>query len=359
MAISLVFNLWGVKFNYLEVLNTASVYWTSAATLVILIVLLVMAGDNGGRRSGYDALILWQNSSGWVDGWAFFVGCLTPAYVLTGYGTIAFLCEEVRNPEVAVPRAMVLSVLSASLTGLLYILPIVFTLPVSLDDLLSQPSGPLPALFRTVTGSNGGGFGLLFLILGVGMFASIGALTVALRCTWAFSRDGGLPFSSTWAKVNPTLALPVNATILTTIMISLLGLIYLGSTAAFSAFTGVATICLGVSYCIPIAISLFTSRQQVSKAPWCLGPILGPLANIVTIVWIAFSVVLFCFPTTKTTEPASINYASVVFVGFFSFAALYYVIYGRKTYRGPIEVAEEVQQEGGIRRSSSSQAEAI
>lgn len=84
MVFSLLVNIWGVKGNYLELLNTASIYWSSASVIIILIVLLAMSG--GARRSPYDALILWQNASGWTDGWSFFVGCLTPAYVLTGYG---------------------------------------------------------------------------------------------------------------------------------------------------------------------------------------------------------------------------------------------------------------------------------
>lgn len=58
----------------------------------------------------------------------------------------------------------------------------------------------------------------------------------------------------------------------------------------------------------------------------------GYTANIVTIAWIAFSVVLFCFPTTKTTEPASLNYAAVVCGAFTGMAALYYVAGGKKIF---------------------------
>lgn len=82
-------------------------------------------------------------------------------------------------------------------------------------------------------------------VLGIWVFATVGSLTAASRCTWAFSRDGGIPFSHWWKRVNHRYDVPLNALILSTVVCALLGLIYLGSSAAFNAFTGVATICLG------------------------------------------------------------------------------------------------------------------
>lgn len=75
-------------------------------------------------------------------------------------------------------------------------------------------------------------------VLGIWVFAAIGSLTAASRCTWAFSRDGGIPASGWWKKVDQRFGIPVNSLILSTIVCALLGLIYLGSSAAFNAFTG-------------------------------------------------------------------------------------------------------------------------
>lgn len=44
--------------------------------------------------------------SGWPEAWSFFVGILQSAYTLTGYGMVAALCEEVRDPAREVPKAM-------------------------------------------------------------------------------------------------------------------------------------------------------------------------------------------------------------------------------------------------------------
>lgn len=53
------------------------------------------------------------------SGWAVFVGLLQAAYTLTGYGMGAAMCEEVQNPDREVPKAIILSVVAAGITGLL------------------------------------------------------------------------------------------------------------------------------------------------------------------------------------------------------------------------------------------------
>ncbi|KAM5466929.1 hypothetical protein MauCBS54593_005548 [Microsporum audouinii] len=41
---------------------------------------------------------------------------------------------------------------------------------------------------------------MLFLIIGIQIFAGIGALTAASRCTYAFARDGAIPGSRVWKQ---------------------------------------------------------------------------------------------------------------------------------------------------------------
>jgi hypothetical protein len=51
-------------------------------------------------------------------------------------------------------------------TGVIYLIPILFVLP-DIKMLLNVANGqPIGLLFKTVTGSAAGGFGLLFLLLG-------------------------------------------------------------------------------------------------------------------------------------------------------------------------------------------------
>ncbi|XAO21902.1 hypothetical protein I312_100658 [Cryptococcus bacillisporus CA1280] len=302
-------------------------------TFLSIIVTLLAKADN--RNSAKFAFSHFDAQySGWPSGWAWFVGLLQGAYTLTGYGMVASLCEEVNEPAREVPRAMVLSVAAAAVTGIVYLLPINFVLP-AIEPLLAVASlQPMPLLYKEVTGSAGAALGLLCLILGIWVFAAIGSLTAASRCTWAFSRDGGIPASGWWKKVDQRFGIPVNSLILSTIVCALLGLIYLGSTAAFNAFTGVATICLGCSYAFPVFCSLLRRREAVRNASFSLGKF-GYVINIITVVWITFSIILFCMPTAIPVTAESMNYASVVFAGFSFIAALWYVVNARKHYHGP------------------------
>jgi amino acid transporter len=247
---------------------------------------------------------------------------------------VAAMCEEVQNPEREVPRAIVLSVAAAGVTGVIYLIPILFVLP-DVSILLSVANGqPIGLLFKTVTGSAAGGFGLLFLLLGILFFAGVGALTAASRCTYAFARDGAIPGSSAFRKVNKKFDIPLNALILSAAVDCILGLIYFGSTAAFNSFTGVATICLSTSYGIPIFISLLRGRRAVKNSPYSLGKF-GFAINCLTIVWICFSVIIFCMPVSLPVTPSSMNYASVVFAGFAGISVLFYFVRGRKVFTGP------------------------
>ena len=157
----------------------------------------------------------------------------------------------------------------------------------------------------------------------------ISITTAASRCTWAFARDKAIPFHSIWAKVNKD-QVPVNALLLLTVIQMLLGLIDLGSSVAFTAFASVGVIALAVGYALPIAVSLSQARRSVSSARFKFPGILGWTINILGVTWIAFQLILFSMPAAIPVTLETTNWASVVWVGFMTIAALYYALFARK-----------------------------
>jgi len=358
MVLCYAINIFGAK--YLDFINKLCIYWTGASIIILLITLLVMSPH---RRSAsfvfghYDA-----SASGWPTGWSFFVGLLQPAYVLTGYGMVAAMCEEVQTPEREVPKAIVLSVIAAGITGLFYLIPILFVLP-PVADLLSVANGqPIGLLFADVTGSAAGGFGLLFLILGIWLFAGVGALTAASRCTYAFARDGAIPASHLWSKINKRYDIPLWGLTLSFIVDCLLGLIYFGSSAAFNSFTGVATICLSTSYGLPILVSVMRGRKNVKHASFSLGKF-GLIINITTLLWIVLAIFLFCMPVAVDgLTPTNMNYASVVFAAFASVSVGWYFVWGRRNFSGPAVLKGLIgggEMEGVVKGDGVIDAEAL
>ncbi|QDS76403.1 hypothetical protein FKW77_003911 [Venturia effusa] len=321
--------------KYLPTVDMICAAFTAISIFIIMIALSVKA--DVGRHSASYALGHYDTSfSGW-GGFTFFIGLLPAAYTFSAIGMISAMAEEVDHPATKVPTAISLCVPVGGIAGLFFIIPICVTLPPLADIIAAPAAQALPYIFHVVMGSPGGGLGLTFLVLLITLFCSISITVAASRCTWAFARDDAIPGAKIFSQVHKGLGVPINAIILTTIVQMLLGLINLGSTSAFTAFVSVGVQALAVSYAIPIAISLLNGRRDVSTAKWNCGSILGPIINIVALVWIAFEVVLFSMPTALPVSKVSMNYASVVLVGFMSLAAMWYFAFARKVYKGPPE----------------------
>lgn len=135
--------------------------WTGLGIIVISICLLAEAA--AGRRSVSFALGNFDPTSpGWTPGWSFFIGLLPPAYTLSAVGMITNMAEEVHNPSETLPKVIISSVPIGTLTGVVYLLPILFTLP-DVGTMLRDSSQPIGLMFTLIMGSRAGGFGLWFI----------------------------------------------------------------------------------------------------------------------------------------------------------------------------------------------------
>ncbi|PBP24099.1 hypothetical protein BUE80_DR005037 [Diplocarpon rosae] len=345
VAITLLCNLVAALGNkWLPWLDTFAIFWTFAG--VICIVVCVLALAKGGRRSAKFVFTEFEPASGWPAGWSFCVGLLQAAYATSSTGMIISMCEEVQNPSVQVPRAMVGTIVLNTICGLVFIVPLLFVLP-DLEMLVGLASGqPTPVIIATAVGSPGGAFALLLPLIVLALFCGIGCTTAASRATWAFSRDGAIPGARWWKVIDQRLDVPFNAMMLSMAIQILLGVLYFGSSAAFNAFSGVGVICLTISYAVPIAVSLLGGRSHIKLGKFDMGT-LGLISNIVALAWSALAVPLFCMPSYLPVTTDTMNYASVVLVAFFLVAALWYVVWGQRNYAGP-PVQEEAEVERRI-----------
>jgi amino acid transporter len=311
----------------LPYVDTVAAMWNFVTIITILVAVSVRAKQ--GRHSILYALGNYESSySGWGTGFTFFIGLLPPAYAFSAIGMVTSMTEECANPDIEVSRALALCIPFGGLASLLFVLPLCFVLP-PLEDILAAPyDQALPYILNLVMGSQAGALILMIMILFVTLFCSISITTAAARCTWAFSRDNALPFAKVWSRT--TADRPIFALLLVTIIEMLLGLINLGSTSAFTAFASVGVIALAIGYLVPISISLMTGRREVSHAKWSLGKLLGTSANVGAVAWILFELVLFSMPTVLPVTDVSMNYASVVLVGFAGLSTVWYVVSGRK-----------------------------
>ncbi|KAK8219764.1 hypothetical protein M8818_000738 [Zalaria obscura] len=333
LAITLLCNAVSAFGNkWLPILDTFAIFWTLAGIVAIMVTVLAVA-KNGRHTSDY-VFGDFTPSSGWPDGWSFCVGLLQAAYATSATGMVISMCEEVRQPATQVPKALVGTVVLNLVAGFAFLVPLVYVMP-DITALLNDPSGqPVPAIIVSAVGSQGGAFALTIPLIVLGIICGIGCTTASSRCTWAFARDGAIPGSHWWKQVNPSLGLPFNAMMLSMVVQIALGCIYFGSSAAFNAFSGVGVIFLTVSYAIPVLASMLGRRELIKDAPFHMGRF-GAICNWITIGWSLLAVPLFCMPSAIPVTTTSMNYASVVFVGFTFISMLWYFAWGRKNYQGP------------------------
>merc|ERR1711939_386938 len=346
LAITITCNLITALGNrFLPLLDTMAIYMTFAGVFAILICTLAIA--NNGRNSASFAFGNFTASTGWVDGWSFMIGLLHAAYATSATGMILSMCEETQHPATQVPKAMCGALFLNWLCGFLFLVPLMFVLP-ALEDVINDPNAqPLPFILRDAIGNEGGAFALTVPILVLSILCGTACTTASSRCIWAFSRDGAMPGSGIWKKVNTKLDMPLNAMLLCTAVEVLLGLIYFGSTAAFNAFSGSGVIFLTIAYVMPIAVNLFTGRKHLKAGAWNFG-IIGLICNVVAVAWSILITPLFSFPFFNPVTAETMNYASVVFVGGTLASIIWYLVWGRKHYRGP-----PTQDDDILRRRSS------
>ncbi|KAH6957862.1 amino acid/polyamine transporter I [Ilyonectria sp. MPI-CAGE-AT-0026] len=323
-AVSALGNRW------LPILDTAAIFLTIAGVLAIIITSLVLAKH--GRHTAEYTFTHFEASSGWTPGWSFCIGLLQAGYGTSATGMIISMCEEVQQPSVQMPKALVATVFFNFVVGLLFLIPIVFVLP-EISTLIAS-SQPLPLIIKSAVGSPGIAFALLIPLMILGTMCGIGCTTAASRCVWAFARDGAVPGSKWWMVVHKKLDMPLNAMMLSMAVQIILALVYFGSSAAFNAFSGVGVVCLTTSYTIPIAINLLTGRKKIKNARVNLGPF-GLFSNVVAVAWALFVIPLFCMPSALPVSETTMNYASVVFVGATVISGVWYWVWGRKNYAGP------------------------
>lgn len=322
--------------KYLEKINRACIVWSLGTILVIDFLLIFLAKST---HSIKDILTTFDNSrSGWPDALAFIVGMSGSAYTINGYGMIFSMTDEVKNPERNMPKGVIASLFITAFNGLLFILPLLTILPsltLLLDD--TPEIMPIDLIFKFSTESYMISFLLVLLLVGTVLFQAIGAVTTASRTTYAFARDGGLPYKDKWTSVDSVEEdiVPKNAIFLSMGVALILPAIAMISESAFNSFMGACVMTLTLSNGLPIVCLLLNKRQKVKGGAFRLKKI-GYIINLLSCFWIIFVCLIMSMPpVVKGLTFSSMNYSSLVTVGFLVFASISYKLYGQKNFEGP------------------------
>ncbi|KAK5046856.1 hypothetical protein LTR84_007210 [Exophiala bonariae] len=279
------------------------------------------------------------NSTGWAsDGLAWLIGMLSTVYPFLGYDAAAHMAEEIPHAARNVPIAMVGSVVANGLLGFIYCLVLLFG-SGDLSSILETNTGfPFMQLFLNVTKSRAGAIVMSLVPTAIAVLATAAGLASTSRTFWAFARDDAVPAPKFWSHVNKRLDIPVRMVLLVFVLQVLLGFLYLGSTTAFNAVLAMAIIGMYLSYALPIVYMLFCGRgsTRVEPAPFRMSRKIGIATNIVALLWLVLAIFFSTWPNFYPVTLETMNWSIVVLAGWVVVGAVYYVVWGRKIYEGPI-----------------------
>ncbi|CAF9938098.1 MAG: hypothetical protein HETSPECPRED_000773 [Heterodermia speciosa] len=313
--------------------------WSITGFVVISITLLACSSPN--YSSGDFVYRAFINETGWPDGIAWLLGLLQAGLGLTGFDAVAHMIEEIPNASVEGPKIMIACVGIGVFTGFVFLTVLLFVAG-NPEDVIESSAGPLLQIFLDATGSRGGSICLLIFPLICLLFATTSIMTTSSRMTYAFARDGGLPASRFFAKVHPSLELPLNSLYLTTALVVIFGCIFLGSSSAFNAIISASVVALGVSYAIPPAINCLRGRKMLPARAFVLPGLFGWIANLIGIAYVIVTTVLFLFPPDLPATGSNMNYCVVVFFIILIISIVQWFVDGRKNYKGPqVEIVGE------------------
>jgi amino acid transporter len=243
------------------------------------------------------------------------------------------MTEETHSASRSGPRGIVMSIVISLIAG--WILLIGMTFAIQPAHYLTEAGqlGAAPAqIWLDAIGRTAAEL-LLLVAIGAQLFCGMSSVTANSRMIYAFSRDGALPGSEIWHRVNKRTRTPTNAIWLAAAGALILGLPYLWNGAAYGAVTSIAVIGLYIAYVIPTFLRL-RQGESFQRGPWHLGR-WSYLIGWTAVVWVGLITILFMLPQFGPNSFTNFNYTVVAVVVVIGFAGIYWLVSAKNWFTGP------------------------
>lgn len=244
------------------------------------------------------------------------------------------MSEETEKSYVNGPRGILMSIFASVMIGLCLALALTFGIQ-DYDATIASPIGAAQQIFIDTAGKTGGSI-LIFIIVFAGFLCGIATVAANSRMLYAFARDGGLPFSPYWTVLNKRTGMPLRLVWLSVVVIIILALPSLGSTATLSAISGISIIGFTVSYAIPILLRITVGAETFVQHEFNLGRFSKPI-GWVACIWTAFIFIIFNLPQSWPVDNIDTFNFTPAAVGFLLiFTTSTWFLSARHWFKGPI-----------------------
>jgi amino acid permease (GABA permease) len=320
-------NTFGV--GLVALLNDISVWWHLVGVAVIFVVLFFVPTHHQSVSYIFTGFV---NNTGFGSGfYVLMIGLLLAQYTFTGYDASAHMTEETNNAAIAGPRGIVWSIVISLIAGWILLIGVTG----AIQNYTAEATAVTPAaqVFIDAVGHNLGLF-LLFIVVGAQFYCGMSSVTANSRMIYAFSRDGAVPGSQFWHKINPRTRTPTNSIWFAAVGAFLLGLPYLISPVAYFAVTSIAVIGLYIAYGLPILLRLLAG-ESFQRGPWHLGR-WSYIVGWIAVIWIAFIAILFVLPQVAPgNTTTTFNYAPVAVGVVLLYSGGYWFLSAKNWFKGP------------------------
>jgi amino acid transporter len=183
-----------------------------------------------------------------------------------------------------------------------------------------------------------GALGFMAVVAIVQFFMGLSIVLAASRQSWAFSRDGALPFSHFFRKVSQhrlMLYQPVRMVCGCVAAAAIIGLLSLIDNAAANALFSLAVAGNDLAWLTPIFCRLVWGKDKFVPGEFYTGRFSKPIGWI-AVIYMVFAIVLCMIPTGgPDPSPEDMNYTVVINGALWLGALFYYAVHARKTFNGP------------------------
>ncbi|KAL4770789.1 amino acid/polyamine transporter I [Aspergillus nidulans var. acristatus] len=307
--------------------------------LVVATVLALPIGkavSGGTINSGSYVFGQLENYTAWPSGWAFMLAWLSPIWTIGAFDSCVHMSEEATNAARAVPLGILWSSGLCGILGFLSLAVIAAVINTDLEAVMGTTFGqPMAQIYYDCLGK-AGALGFMAVVAAVQFFMGLSLVVAASRQSWAFSRDGALPFSSFFRHVSKRIRYqPVRMVWGVVAAAITIGLLCLVNAAASNALFSLAVAGNDLAWLMPILCRLVWGEVRFHPGVFYTGRLSKPIA-VTAVVYLSFAILLCMFPTLgPNPNPDDMNYTVVINGALWGGALLYYMLYARKTYKGP------------------------
>ncbi|KAJ5966281.1 hypothetical protein N7481_012995 [Penicillium waksmanii] len=321
-------------------IQSACIFLNVALVVATVIALPIGKSENAPPiNSGSYVFGQVENLTTWPTGWAFIMAWLSPIWTIGAFDSCVHMSEEATHASRAVPLGIISSAGLCGVLGWLSLAVIAACMSTDIEGILNSKFGqPMAQIYFDALGKNGA-LGFMAVNAIVQYFMGLSIVLAASRQSWAFSRDGALPFSGYFRKVSQHRLMryqPVRMVCGVVTAAAIIGLLSLIDAAAANALFSLAVAGNDLAWLTPILARLIWGQDRFVPGEFYTGKYLSKPIAWIAVVYMAFAIVLCMIPTEGPNPSAeNMNYTVVINGALWIGAILYYALHARKTFKGP------------------------